>query len=130
MIRASDATGIAADNRRVEVRYRSEGQAEITIMDSGSVDPFEAKVLDVSRSGFRLKLGRSLREGQRVRVALSEVLAFARVRWCRTDKEFGFEAGLRIEHMVSATLISRVRQAAHPEDKEPGAENEEGTSKV
>ena len=98
-------------NQRKEPRYPSAGEAEITPLDAGPAEPIQGEVIDVSKSGLRVRSPKSFNDGARLRVRFGEMLAFAVVRWCHS-RGGGYDAGMRIEHMVPYSLVTRVRRAA------------------
>lgn len=102
---------IAPFDQRKEPRYPSAGEAEITPLGEGPSEPIPGTVIDVSKSGLRVRSLRSFRVGSRLRVRFGEMLAFAVVRWCQPC-DGGYDFGMRIEHMVPHSLVTRVRRAA------------------
>ncbi|SRR6266567_3830764 len=63
-------------------------------------NPLEAQVLDVSKSGFLLRLGSFLCVGACVRVSLGRLIITGEIRYCRENGPFSFDAGLEISDVV------------------------------
>ena len=61
--------------------------------------PFAATVLDVSKSGLRLKLDSSVNKGAEVKITLqSNIVIFGQIRYCR-PLDGSFDAGVLIQDM-------------------------------
>jgi hypothetical protein len=61
-----------------------------------------ARVLDISLSGVRLRLDRSLPVGADVTVAFNKTIAVGRIRYCRPDHNgVSFQAGLQLEEVLN-----------------------------
>jgi hypothetical protein len=99
----SDAT--AAANRRAlflekrrEARYPTNDPAEVEVVNGGT-GRSPATVLDVSKSGLRLKLESSINKGAEVRVTLQRnIVIFGQIRYCR-PLDGAFDAGVLIQDM-------------------------------
>jgi len=96
--------------RRKEPRYPTEARAEVTEFGSQGRRHLEARMMNISKSGLRLRLSEPLVPGARVRVHFGEVLAFGEVRWCRDLCGDAFDAGVKIDHTVEHKLVAKLRR--------------------
>ena len=94
---AGDATATAASRgalfleKRREARYPTNDPAEVEVVNGGT-GRCPATVLDVSKSGLRLKLESSINRGAEVKVTLQRnVIIFGQIRYCRA---FGRKASM------------------------------------
>ena len=101
---AGDAPSTAANRgalfleKRREARYPTNDPAELEVVN-GTMGPFAATVLDVSKSGLRLKLDSSVNKGAEVKVTLqSNIVIFGQIRYCR-PLNGSFDAGVLIQDM-------------------------------
>ena len=95
---AAAARGTLFIEKRREARYPTNDPAEIEVM-SGGTGQFQATILDVSRSGLRLKLDCSVARGAEVKITLQRnVVIFGQIRFCR-PMQSSFEAGILIQDM-------------------------------
>ena len=101
---AGDATATAASRgalfleKRREARYPTNDPAEVEVVNGGT-GRCPATVLDVSKSGLRLKLESSINRGAEVKVTLQRnVVIFGQIRYCR-PLEGSFDAGILIQDM-------------------------------
>jgi hypothetical protein len=84
--------------RRVHVRVPTDDIAQVRI--EGSSDPWaEARVLDVSRGGMRLRIHRMLAPGTLLRVQLGETEVVAEVRYC-VAAEGAYSAGVQFQNVA------------------------------
>jgi hypothetical protein len=84
--------------KRREARYPTNDPAEVEVMNGG-VGRFSATVLDVSRSGLRLKLDSSINRGAEVKITLQRnIVIFGQIRYCR-PLDGNFDAGVLIRDM-------------------------------
>ena len=91
--------------KRREARYPTHDSAEVEFVKEGT-ERSSATVLDVSRSGLRLKLEFSVDRGSEVKVILqSNVVIFGQIRFCRPF-EGGFEVGVLIQEMSQDSIQS------------------------
>lgn len=72
-------------DRRKEPRYASGGSARVVVPYVSEPQTFSAHVLDVSKSGMRLRLSAPIAPGTLVQVELKSVVASGEVRHCRKD---------------------------------------------
>lgn len=105
---ASEATAAAAARgalfleKRREARYPTSDPAEVEIVKGGA-GRSSAIVLDVSRSGLRLKLEFSISRGTEVKIVLqSNVTIFGQIRFSKPF-EGGFEVGVLIQEMSQSS---------------------------
>lgn len=91
----------ALDNRRLEHRFPADAPVEVTIVYPVTPGRIKGTMVDLSKSGLRLRMETSLPKGSRVQVKLGDVVVFGEVRHCRETDEAWFEAGVHIEDMVS-----------------------------
>jgi len=101
---AGDATAAAASRgalfleKRREARYPTNDPAEVEVVNGGT-GRCPATVLDVSKSGLRLKLESSINRGAEVKVTLQRnVVIFGQIRYCR-PLDGSFDAGILIQDM-------------------------------
>ena len=99
-----DATATAASRgalfleKRREARYPTNDPAEVEVVNGGT-GRCPATVLDVSKSGLRLKLESSINRGAEVKVTLQRnVVIFGQIRYCR-PLDGSFDAGILIQDM-------------------------------
>jgi hypothetical protein len=84
--------------KRREARYPTNDPAEVEVV-SGGTGRSTATVLDVSKSGLRLKLESSINKGAEVKVTLQRnVVIFGQIRYCR-PLDGSFDAGVLIQDM-------------------------------
>ncbi|MBZ2186047.1 MAG: PilZ domain-containing protein [Bryobacter sp.] len=83
------------EDRRSEARLKASGSVPLRLTGDENLI-FEARLLDVSASGFRARHANSaLRSGQEVEFSLPSVQGLAKVVWNRTTPEF-IESGFFI----------------------------------
>ena len=84
--------------KRREARYPTNDAAEVEVVNGGA-GLFSATVLDVSRSGLRLKLDSRINRGAEVKITLQRnVIIYGQIRYCR-PLEGNFDAGVLIQDM-------------------------------
>jgi PilZ domain len=84
--------------KRREARYPTNDPAEVEIANGGA-GRSPATVLDVSKSGLRLKLESCINKGAEVRVTLQRnIVIFGQIRYCRPLGD-AFDAGVLIHDM-------------------------------
>ena len=92
------ARGTLFLEKRREARYPTNDPAEVEVI-SGGVGQFSATVLDVSRSGLRLKLDSSINRGAEVKITLQRnIVIIGQIRYCK-PLDGNFDAGVLIEDM-------------------------------
>jgi hypothetical protein len=95
---AAAARGALFIEKRREARYPTNDPVEVEMVNGGT-GPSPANVLDVSRSGLRLKLESTINKGVEVRITLQRnMVIFGQIRYCRPF-DGGFEAGVLIQDM-------------------------------
>jgi hypothetical protein len=105
------ARGALFIEKRREARYPTHDPAELEIIKGGT-GRAATTVLDVSRSGLRLKLEFSVPRGAEVKVVLQRnVSIHGQIRFCRPFED-GFEAGVLIHDMSEPSE----RSSPHVED--------------
>ena len=83
------------EDRRAEARHKAAGSVTLRLDEEYQV-PFEARLMDVSASGFRARHANSqLRSGQECDFTLPGTLGRAKAVWNRTTPEF-IETGFLI----------------------------------
>jgi len=87
-------------DRRKEPRYPSDGSARVLVSFLSEPQTFNARVLDVSKSGMRLKLSAPLAPGTLVQVELKSLVATGAVRHCRKDGE-EYSMGIQLDAVVN-----------------------------
>jgi hypothetical protein len=94
----ASARGALFLEKRREARYPTNDPAEVEVLNGGA-GQFSATVLDVSRSGLRLKLDSSINRGAEVKVTLQRnIIIFGQIRYCR-PLNGNFDAGVLIRDM-------------------------------
>ncbi len=92
--------------RRTEARYPTEEPVELEIL-AGPSQPIFGMVLDVSRSGLRISIPKSIDRGAQVKLKLQHNVIFGDIRYCRSVSG-AFHIGVRIEDLVRpAGWVSR-----------------------
>jgi PilZ domain len=96
-----------AKERRKEIRYSTNDPAVVSILPLNG-DRMPAAVIDISKSGLRLELGKAIRKGGRIEVKImpSNLVIFGEVRYCRRSGAV-YHAGVLIEGMVSGKADQR-----------------------
>jgi hypothetical protein len=85
--------------KRREARYPTNDPAELEVVNGGA-GQFSATVLDVSRSGLRLKLDSSINRGTEVKITLQRnIVIYGQIRYCRPF-DGSFDAGVLIQDMA------------------------------
>ena len=96
--KASDRGTLFLEKRR-EARYPTNDPAEVEVINGGT-GQFSATVLDVSRSGLRLKLDASINRGAEVKITLQRnIMIFGQIRYCR-PLAGNFDVGVLIQDMA------------------------------
>jgi hypothetical protein len=95
---AAAARGALFLEKRREARYPTNDPAEVEVL-KGGIGPAPATILDVSKSGIRLKLEFTVVRGAEVRITLQRnIIIHGQIRFCR-PYEGGFEVGILIQDM-------------------------------
>lgn len=95
--------------QRKEPRFPSDLSAILTILETGKV--LEARTVDVSKSGLRVRSPEPVEKGERLRIQFSGSIAFGAARWCRDIKGTGHDIGILVEHSLSESLVSSIHAA-------------------
>ena len=104
------ARGALFFEKRREARYPTSDPAAVQILNETGQLP--ATVLDVSRSGVRLRLQAAIPKGAEVKITLQRnVVIFGQVRHCRRC-DSGFDTGVAISDLSQSAGTS----AAHIDD--------------
>ena len=83
--------------KRREARYPTNDSASVDVKGGGA--PLTGTVLDVSKSGLRLRLGTAINKGAEVKITLQRnVVIYGQVRHSRRA-EAGFDVGIAIHEM-------------------------------
>lgn len=83
------------EDRRAESRLKANGDVTLRLREDFQI-PFEARLMDISASGFRVRhVNSDLRSGQECEFALPGTKGRAKVVWNRTTPEF-IESGFFI----------------------------------
>ena len=83
----------------------------------GSVDPIDARLIDISREGIGIECGSPLTVGHMVAVESQLNLAFGVVRHCRQLSSGACRAGLQVHAVITKDTIPMERQRSQPEPK-------------
>ena len=95
---AAAARGALFLEKRREARYPTNDPAEVEVV-SGGTGRSSATVLDVSRSGLRLKLVTSINKGAEVKITLQRnITIYGQIRYCR-PLDGAFDTGVLIRDM-------------------------------
>jgi hypothetical protein len=97
---------INPNERRGESRYET-GDCIADILTTASRSGFSGRIMDVSRSGMRLRTDRSLKTSGEVTMTLEDAIVEAEVCYSRPNEVGSYDAGLRIEVMQSGFRQSR-----------------------
>jgi hypothetical protein len=96
---AAGARGSLFLEKRREARYPTNDPAEVEVVKGGA-GHFSATVLDVSRSGLRLKLDAGVNKGAEVKITLQRnIVIFGQIRYCR-PLDGSFDVGVLIQDMA------------------------------
>ena len=90
---------VAESDRRKEPRYPTNGSARVLVPFLSEPQTFSARVLDVSKSGLRLKLNTPLAPGTLVQIELKSLVATGTVRHCKKDGE-EYSMGIQLDAVV------------------------------
>jgi hypothetical protein len=95
---AAAARGALFLEKRREARYPTNDPADVEVV-KGGIGRSSAIILDVSKSGIRLKLDFTIMRGAEVRITLQRnIIIYGQIRFCRPF-EGGFEVGILIQDM-------------------------------
>ena len=83
-------------DRRKEPRYGSSGSARVLVPYVSEPQTLSAQVLDVSKSGLRLRLSVPIAPGTLVQIELKSIVASGEVRHCRKDGE-EYSVGIQLD---------------------------------
>lgn len=93
----------SGSERRKEARYMVSEPAIITVSQPAEFRPIEGQVMDVSKSGVRIRSPRAIHRGANLHVQLKHMVVFGKARYCRkTTASDAFEIGLAIDQVVLA----------------------------
>ena len=96
---AALARGALFIEKRREARYPTNDPAQVEIRSGATAKAFPATVLDVSKSGLRLKIEATINRGSEVKISLQRnIVIFGQIRYCRPFED-GFEVGVLIQDM-------------------------------
>lgn len=100
--RRQPSPGCAHIDRRRETRYATNDPAEIQLLEAGGAPQMKGKVLDVSRSGFRLEISTPMSKGLRLKIVLRDrTVIFGETRYCRHVSP-SYHVGVAIESVSYA----------------------------
>jgi hypothetical protein len=83
-------------DRRKEPRYPTDGWASILVPSASAPRTFTARVLDVSKSGLRLRLPVPLEPGTLLQIEMRSVVTTGAVRHCSSDGEH-YSVGVQLD---------------------------------
>lgn len=95
--------------RRKEPRFPSSSYNRII---SPAGEEIRVQVMDVSRSGLCIRLGKVLCPGDRIEVRLGTLVVFAEVRYFVPVSQGAFDAGVFIEDVKGESQFEAVKAAA------------------
>lgn len=92
--------------RRREPRFPADRLTMFQVDGGNDRERTLCRILDVSRSGMRVRTQSSLQPGTKIRVTLREMFAFAQVRYS-IPADGGFDHGIQVYevHSVSAPAV-------------------------
>jgi hypothetical protein len=93
----------SVEDLRHEHRYQCT-VTTIAIHSTNTPEPFGALILDVSKSGLRLRAPRPISGGQQVTIVFANAkrkpVIHAEARYCRSDQDGTYEIGLKITDSI------------------------------
>jgi len=98
-----------SEEQRKEPRFPSDLSAILTTLETGKV--VEARTVDISKSGLRLRAPGPVDQGERLRIQFGGSIAFGDARWCRDLKGAGYDVGIRVEHTLDESLVESIHKA-------------------
>lgn len=98
-----------AEEQRKEPRFPSDLSAILTVLASGNVT--EARTVDVSKSGLRVRSPEPVATGERLRIQFSSTIAFGEARWCKDIKGTGYDIGIQVEHSLAESFVASLHAA-------------------
>jgi hypothetical protein len=90
-------------DRRKEHRYPVNQSATVTVL-TGAVSSTPATVVDVSRSGLRIRVQCPIWTGAQIEIRTGEVVIFGEVRYCGPPTQSGYDIGIHIEQVIANPL--------------------------
>lgn len=87
-------------NRRQEIRLPCD-PGDVRLELDGCAEPVEGRIVEVSRSGFQLRLGTVVPVGELVRVIRANTIISGEIRYCRPNDEGSFDTGVAILDLQS-----------------------------
>ncbi len=84
-----------ARNRRQELRLPCD-PGDVRLELDGYSEPIEGRIVEVSKSGFQLRLGTAVPVGRLVRIISSNAIISGEIRNCRPNDEGLFDTGVAI----------------------------------
>src|ERR1700761_5885513 len=98
-LKTSDLQAMAAKadstDRRRELRLPCD-PSTVTIEVADDEHPVRGEVVDVSRSGFFLRLSRQVSGGQLLRATFAHMIVLGKVRHCHANSAGTFDTGVEI----------------------------------
>jgi hypothetical protein len=91
--------------KRREPRYELTEIASMVALSLTEDESLEARTLDVSKSGLKLRVNRMLKPGMPVEVRWPGSVVFGEIRYCNESAPRQFEAGIHVEHFFSGTSV-------------------------
>jgi len=108
--------------RRKEQRYEIAESATITVCEPIVSIDIRGAVVDVSRSGCRVRTPKPVSSGADVLILVKQAAVFATVRYCRATEEGAFDIGVGIDQVVmgldSGTAIEALRSQLEASGRE------------
>jgi len=86
--------------RRKEQRYEIAESATITVCEPIVSIDIRGAVVDISRSGCRVRTTKPVSSGADVLILVKKAAVFATVRYCRATSEGVFDIGVGIDQVV------------------------------
>ena len=90
-----------ATDRRREPRYSTDRLTLLHVTGAKEPERILCRILDVSKTGMRVRTQRPLEPGTEIRVTLREMFALAQVRYCVPADE-GFDHGIQVQEVRCA----------------------------
>ena len=101
-VAANQCSGL---ERRKEMRYMVSEPAVITVSQPAEFRPIEGQLLDVSRSGLKIRAAHVIHRGANLHVQLKHMVVFGRACYCREISEEmnqQYDIGVSIDQIVIA----------------------------
>lgn len=103
-VTASHKQDTASVERRRESRITTGGVCDIVVINPSSSERLTGMVVDVSRSGLQLELGKLIESGSIIEVQLRTLIISGQVESCRQHGSSCFRVGVITGRMIDSVL--------------------------